>query len=171
MKKLDGQDIFEIPAAPEALQAILDAGRRIHVTTDAIDTIVSDRLGLHRSDLRCLHLLRYGCVTPRDIALQTGLTSGSVTALLDRLEIAGFIERRRSLSDRRSVEIALPPEQQAKMSAVYDELVGAFTAHFVGRSQLEIDRVAAALDDFASALEDGAARLSPRCPTAADGKI
>lgn len=148
----------------------MDAGRRIHVATDAIDTIVCDRLGLHRSDLRCLHLLKYGSVTPRDIALQTGLTSGSVTALLDRLEAAGFIERRRSLSDRRSVEIALPPEQQAKISTLYGELVGALTARFVGRSQVEIDRAAAALDDFASALEDGAARLSPCCPGGANNK-
>lgn len=163
MKKLDGQDSFGV-AVPEELQAIMDAGRRIHAATDAIDTIVCDLLGLHRSDLRCLHLLKDRNVTPRDIALQTGLTSGSVTALLDRLETAGFIERRRSLLDRRSVEIAMPPEQLARMSALYGELVGALTARFVGRSQVEIDQAAKTLDDFASALEEGAERLAPRCP-------
>ncbi len=166
MKKLDGQDTFDLAGAPEELRAIMAAGRRIHAATDAVDTIVCDRLGLHRSDLRCLHILKDGSMTPRDVGQQTGLTSGSVTALLDRLEGAGFIERRRSVTDRRSVEIALSPEQEARMSALYEEIIGALTSRFLGRTEAEIDVAAQALGDFAAALEDGADRMKRHCSAA-----
>lgn len=146
----------------EHLQAIMTAGRRIHEAIDTIDTLVSAQLGVHRSDLRCLHMLETGPTTPGEVAARTGLTSGSVTALLDRLEGAGFVERRRSCADRRSVELAMPECRLAEIRAVYGEIETAMRRFFEARPVDEVAETGRALGTFADALEGFAADVA--CP-------
>jgi DNA-binding MarR family transcriptional regulator len=62
--------------------------------------------GLNATDMECLRLLfAKGTATPSELARQTGLTSGATTAMLDRLERVGLIERRRNPADRRGTLI------------------------------------------------------------------
>jgi DNA-binding MarR family transcriptional regulator len=146
----------------ESLQAIMTAGRHIHEAVDTVDVIVAERLGVHRNDLRCLHLLESGPLTPGAVGVHTRLTSGSVTALLDRLEGAGFVERRRSLADRRSVEIAMPEARLAELRGVYDEIQQAIRGYFIGKDVAELNETARALEMFADALGVYARRAG--CP-------
>jgi DNA-binding MarR family transcriptional regulator len=141
------------------MQAIIDAGRQVKVAVDELDKLASERLGVHCGDLRCLRLLEKGPATPGDVGCATGLTSGSVTALLDRLEGAGFIERRRSESDRRSVELALPDDRRTRLLSVGDQIEASIAAHFAGRNAGELESVAAILTDFAAALQRAGAGL------------
>jgi DNA-binding MarR family transcriptional regulator len=63
-------------------------------------------VGLHASDLRCLDLLlQRGPLTAGRLAELTGLTTGSMTALIDRLEKAGYVQRGKDPHDRRRVVI------------------------------------------------------------------
>lgn len=65
---------------------------------------VGEKVGLHVTDLRCLDLLlSAGPVTAGRIAEWTGLSTGSVTAVIDRLERAGYVRRARDPHDRRRV--------------------------------------------------------------------
>lgn len=137
----------------EHLQAIMNAGRRIHEAVDGIDMIIADRLGINRTDLRCLHLLETGPRTPGEIAAHTRLTSGSVTALLDRLEGAGFIERCRSCADRRSVMIVMPQARVDELREIYGEIGIAIRDHFAGHDADALAGTARGLVDFARALE------------------
>ena len=146
------------------LQAILAAGRHIHAAVDTIDALVSVRLGVHRNDLRCLHLLQKGPATPAQVAGYTGLTSGSVTALIDRLETGGLVERRRSVSDRRSVEVAIPQARVAEIGAHRSEIEQAIRDHFSTRPAAEIADTAVALDRFADFLDAFALRFAVGCP-------
>jgi DNA-binding MarR family transcriptional regulator len=69
-----------------------------------ISDLVAARVGLNSSDLECLDLLYLaGATTAGRLAAHTGLTSGATTAVIDRLERAGFVHRRRDRSDRRLV--------------------------------------------------------------------
>lgn len=71
---------------------------------------VSERAGLNITDSECLRLLfAKGVATPSELARYTGLTSGAATAMLDRLEKAGLIERRPNPKDRRGTLI-IPAE-------------------------------------------------------------
>ena len=65
--------------------------------------------GIHPTDFRCMGYLlaRNEPASPREIIAYLGLTSGAGTALLDRLEKAGFVRRERHPKDRRSVLIVL----------------------------------------------------------------
>lgn len=59
-----------------------------------------------------------GDVTPSQIGTFTGLTSGSVTSVLDRLEAAAFVVRKRSTTDRRVVVVSLRPGARQKLAAM-----------------------------------------------------
>ncbi len=135
------------------LQAIMNAGRQIHEAVDTIDMIIADRLGIHRTDLRCLHLLEMAPRTPGEIAARTRLTSGAVTALLDRLETAGLIDRCRSCADRRSVMIVMPDAQIAALRTLYSEIGAMIRDHFAGHDAGTLAETARGLDQFARALE------------------
>jgi DNA-binding MarR family transcriptional regulator len=160
-KKLDGQDTLHTSAE---LQKILDAGRRIHAAIDTIDALFADRLGVNRNDLRCLHLLEQHPATPGEIAAHTRLTSGSVTALVDRLEACGMVERCRSVADRRSVAIAMTEGRLAEMRALIAEIEAVVRVEYGGFSLAELAVASAALDQFIAVLGRIADRLDPAAP-------
>ncbi len=85
----------------------------------------SQRLGLGGTDVRFLTLLdRHGPLTPGRLAALTGLTTGSVTGVIDRLERAGFVGRERDDADRRKVRVVPLPEAAARLAAEWqDDLV------------------------------------------------
>lgn len=70
--------------------------------------LIGERLGLNVTDMECMALLFHkGLASPSELAAVTGLTSGATTAMLDRLEKSGMIERRPNLKDRRGTLIVL----------------------------------------------------------------
>ena len=90
---------------------------------------VADKLGLHPTDMQFLNLLDLlGPMTPGALAQCSGLSSGGVTVVLDRLEHAGYIRRSSNPSDRRSVLVGLVPARQKKVTANYDPVQQQFEA-------------------------------------------
>lgn len=85
--------------------------RAFQRAVDQGDDEIARLLGLNRTDLRCLDgLLQNGPSTPGRLATDLGLTTGSVTAMLDRMEKGGFITRTPDPTDRRKVVIQATPE-------------------------------------------------------------
>jgi DNA-binding MarR family transcriptional regulator len=81
-----------------------NAVREMAAQTVVTSQMVAGHFGLHTTDLRVLDIIYMrGQVTAGDLAKATGLTSGSVTALIDRLSNAGYVERRDDDTDRRKV--------------------------------------------------------------------
>jgi len=77
-------------------------------------------LGINVTDMACLALIfSKGLATPSDLARYTGLTSGATTAMLDRLEKAHLIERRRNPQDRRSTLIVLTNERTKEVGDMF----------------------------------------------------
>src|SRR3954451_13966840 len=72
----------------------------------AFDAVAAARLGLSLTDLRCLDIVEgRGGVTAGELSSASGLTTGAVTAVIDRLERAGFARRVRDDKDRRKVNV------------------------------------------------------------------
>jgi DNA-binding MarR family transcriptional regulator len=87
----------------QALGAEVRAYQR---AVDAFDETAAELLGVNRTDMRCLDiLLERGEATPGQLAEAVGLTSGSVTAMLDRLERGGLVQRTPDASDRRRLVV------------------------------------------------------------------
>jgi len=106
-----------------ALQAMIEAQRSAQVASDQMDEAFAALLGVNRTDMRCLDIAhRRGQVTAGDLAREAGLTSGAVTALLDRMERAGYLRRQPDPLDRRKVQV-VPTEQIVKLAdAIYGQI-------------------------------------------------
>lgn len=147
-------------ADSQNLEAVIMAGRRIHAAIDAIDYAIAEHLGVHRNDLRALNLLEEGPLSPRIIADRVGLTSGSVTALIDRLEKAGFVERRPSKTDRRSIEVGITPHRYAEIGMLYRQCADGLMHRFGDQTGNKLQVSAAVLSEFAAAMEQVAESLT-----------
>ena len=92
-------------ARERLLDELAGVSRRYIASYALFNQAVADHLGLHPTDLQCLNLLTLegGPVTSGRIAEMTGLTTGSATRLVDRLEKAGYVVRERDVQDRRRV--------------------------------------------------------------------
>jgi DNA-binding MarR family transcriptional regulator len=100
---------------------IMMAARENGISSVLFRNAIGRKLGLNVTDTECLSLLSIkGISTPTELARYTGLTTGSATAMLDRLEKAEFIRRKPNPKDRRSVII--------EISKQYTETVGPFIA-------------------------------------------
>ncbi|MFI0090274.1 MarR family winged helix-turn-helix transcriptional regulator [Streptomyces bobili] len=101
---------------------------------------VADRLGLHPTDLQCLNLLSLERepVTTGRVAELTGLTTGSATRLVDRLEKAGYVVRERDAADRRRVLVAAVPERIAEFGRTWERLGGDWSPLFEDLDDAEL---------------------------------
>lgn len=86
--------------------------RRAGSVMQLLGATAADRLGINVTDLNCLNILALsGQLTAGELARATGLTTASITGVLDRLEAAGFVRRERDPADRRRVVVRLEAER------------------------------------------------------------
>lgn len=117
------------------LTRIGDLSRQSQSATDLFDERVSEFLGINRTDGRCLDIIgRHGKVSAGQLSIEAGLTTGAVTAVIDRLEASGYVQRIRDPLDRRKIWVECTPhtnELTETIFGVYDMLgpimMGRFT--------------------------------------------
>jgi len=88
----------------------------------------ADRIGINATDLNCLNILSFsGQLTAGELAKATGLTTASITGVIDRLEDAGFVHRERDAADRRRVVVHLDTDRAlATIAPVFGPMLGAW---------------------------------------------
>jgi DNA-binding MarR family transcriptional regulator len=88
--------------------AFATAMRRTGSLMQLMGQAAADRIGINNTDLNCLNILSFsGHMTAGELAKATGLTTASITGVIDRLEEAGFVRRERDPHDRRRVVVRL----------------------------------------------------------------
>ena len=98
---------------------------------------VASRFGLSPADLETLDLLdTQGPLTAGRLAELTGLTTGAITGVVDRLEREGLVRRERDAQDRRRVIVHLVPERARAIARLYEPLARAM-AELHGRYTTE----------------------------------
>jgi DNA-binding MarR family transcriptional regulator len=105
------------------LQRLDETLRKVGAQSVLISDLVATRVGLNSTDLECLDLLYLaGVTTAGTLAKHTGLTTGATTAVIDRLERAGFVRRRRDVDDRRCVLVEVLPSSAGRIQPFYAPL-------------------------------------------------
>lgn len=100
---------------------------------------ISQQAGLNATDAECLdYLMEMGPSTAGALAQVTGLTTGAVTSLIDRLERSGFVKRAADPNDRRKVIVSLIPERKAGITARYARLAAAVQEFLSSYSKKEL---------------------------------
>lgn len=98
--------------------------RRFRVQMGFFEQAVAERLGMNRTDLHVIALLHdAGSMTAGEVAQATNLTTGAVTAVIDRLERSGWARRERDPADRRRVVVKLAPERRRQIAQVFHPML------------------------------------------------
>jgi DNA-binding MarR family transcriptional regulator len=105
------------------MEELEHAMRRSSAQGTMFGQTVANRVGLSNSDMDCLDfVILEGRVTAGRLAEVTGLTTGAITGVVDRLEQAGLVRRERDDNDRRKVFIVPVSESVAKIGKFYEHL-------------------------------------------------
>ena len=116
-----GSDAPEGPSESEAVSApSIEFERALNARVVLFHEAVAGRLGLNPTDLKCLDLMAGDkSVSPGRLAELSGLTTGAITGVLDRLEAAGMVRRELDPVDRRRFTVRLLPDRLAELDAMY----------------------------------------------------
>jgi DNA-binding MarR family transcriptional regulator len=149
------------------IQTLLLEIRSAKAALDEVDDVFADYIGVNRTDARCLEILdREGPMAAGDIARTVGLTTGAVTAVLDRLEAVGYARRRHDADDRRRILIEITPRFRSLGADAYAADEEALRELLDDYNDRELDR----LIDFHARIRDlGASRLE-QLRTLRDGR-
>jgi DNA-binding MarR family transcriptional regulator len=108
------------PGRAALLAALNAAMRKASAQGVLYSATVAARLKLASSDLECLDIVVLeGAVTAGRLAAATGLTTGAITGVIDRLERAGFARRERDAVDRRKVLVRAEPAALRRIAPLY----------------------------------------------------
>ena len=134
-----GPTLSRPKARAALLQELEHAMRRSSAQGVIFGQTVANSAGISGSDLECLDFLNLeGRVTAGRLAEVTGLTTGAITGVVDRLEKAGLVRRERDESDRRKVFIATVPENIAKVGKFYEHMQRAMQKAFESYTDAEL---------------------------------
>jgi len=116
---------------PERAQLAAAFGAAIRRTGSLMQLMgqaAADQIGINATDLNCLNILSFsGQMTAGQLAKATGLTTASITGVIDRLEEAGYVRRERDTTDRRRVVIHLVLERAiSNVASVFLPMVRAW---------------------------------------------
>jgi DNA-binding MarR family transcriptional regulator len=127
------------PSREELLQALGHAVRANQRATDAVDEAAQQLLGLNRTDGRCLDILEQnGQMSAGELARQSGLTTGAITAVIDRLERVGYVHRVADPSDRRRVLVGPTPKARKDSWELFGPLAEAVRPLLSGYSNEDL---------------------------------
>ncbi|HKX08838.1 MAG TPA: MarR family transcriptional regulator [Stellaceae bacterium] len=100
---------------------------------------VAARLGVNSTDLECLDfIVMRGAITAGELATLTGLTTGAITGVIDRLEQAGFARRERDGSDRRKVLVRPLPAVAHRIVPLFEPMERAASDALADFSEKEL---------------------------------
>ena len=115
----------------ELLRRLSDLGRKISTQTVFLHQAIAQAIGLNATDTKCLDLIASepdGTVAAGRLSDLTGLTTGAITHILDRLEKRGFVERVRDTEDRRRVFVRVRPGSLEPLLPKYEAIGKAYMA-------------------------------------------
>ncbi len=123
----------------------------------------AERLGLNPTDLRCLALAAAEPgMTASRLAELSGLSSGAITGVLDRLERATLARREADPADRRRILVRPLLDRMAEIDAVYEPLDEAMARVLDRYEPPERSAIGAFIEQAIAVFEDQTARLRAR---------
>lgn len=119
---MENEIIGQEPVADVASRLML-ALRRSSAVGVLHSQAVARRIGINSTDLECLDLIVMGGpATAGEIGRRTGLTSGAVTGLIDRLERQGLVERTADARDRRKVLVKVREDRIGEFAVYFEPM-------------------------------------------------
>lgn len=142
------------------LDAAFNSTRQISSAAVLLHQAVADYFHISASDSRYASILReQGAMTAGELAKLSGLTTGAVTGLIDRLEAAQLVKRIPSPNDRRKVVVVASDERSAELHALFKGLADAARQFLAGYSDHELHLIVRFNTESAKIMQSEAQRL------------
>ena len=125
----------------ELLARLSDLGRIVSTQTVFMHQAIAQTVGLNATDTKCIDLILRepgGSVSAGQLSEMTGLTTGAITHILDRLERRRFVERIRDTEDRRRVYVRVRLESLKPLAPKYEAVGKAYRDLLEGYSSKEL---------------------------------
>jgi DNA-binding MarR family transcriptional regulator len=115
------------PVTDDELFRFAELGREGSTLTVLRHARIAERMGLSGTDHKAFDLVSQaeGPLTAGRIAELTGLSTGAVTGVVDRLEKVGLVRRVRDLEDRRKVLVEVVPGAAERFAPLFESAFGA----------------------------------------------
>jgi DNA-binding MarR family transcriptional regulator len=139
---------------------VFAAARDNGISSVLFRNAIARKLGLNITDWECLSLISIkGISTPTELAHYTGLTSGSMTAMLDRLESAQYIRRKTNPDDRRGVLIEITQKWTETAEPLVRSVQQAHAELIASYSDSELETIADFLRHFTNNVIESTKRI------------
>ena len=129
-----------MPEKEEIIESLHEMGRKFSDITLLLHELIAQNAGLAGADHKYLSILgQKGAMTAGEFAQKTGLTTGAITGVIDRLEKRGLARRKRDKLDRRKVVIEANNEKALKLlGPSFGKLQGKLAALYSQYSEEEL---------------------------------
>lgn len=142
------------------MENLLRAVRELYGAIERFDAAAAGRLGVDRSGLRAINAMERGAISAGALSEQLGLTTGAVTALLDRLEVAGHIQRTVVLSDARRRDADLSSRTRKSANVVYSQLAKSIENNISELPEKKREVILQGLLSLAAAFDSASVKLT-----------
>lgn len=155
-------DQRQAPQRDAVIERFAQLGRQLSQATVLFHEHIAEHVGLSATDHKCLDLAVQAerPLTAGQIAELSGLSTGAVTGVIDRLERAGFVRRVRDPHDRRKVLVEVSRGSLARYGNAYDGLWSALDSSLTGYTDDEIDAIERFVLTMVRALRGEAEKLA-----------
>jgi MarR family transcriptional regulator, organic hydroperoxide resistance regulator len=121
------------------LGELMASGRNLSRTSLLFRHVIAEKAGIHVTDAECIDfLLEAGAATAGELAKMAGLTTGAMTAAIDRLENAGFVRRARDPGDRWKVIVKPVMEEIGRFIPFYESMARDVSSLYAGYAGAEL---------------------------------
>lgn len=120
-------------------QQVMEDARAYRISWVLYRHMVARTLGVNVTDMECLSLVYFnGLAKPSELSAYTGLSTGSTTAMIDRLIKNGLVQRTPNPNDKRSTLVVMTKDGAAKIEALFKPARGAQKDLLAGYSEQEM---------------------------------
>jgi DNA-binding MarR family transcriptional regulator len=138
------------------VESLYDANRHLSTWTVMLHSAIAEQVGLNITDHKCLDILNdQGAMTAGQLSEVTGLTTGAVTGVIDRLENSGYVRRERDPNDRRRV-IVQPVAETANrnLGPIFERLLDRYRPVIAQYSEDELRSVLRFIENSVLFIQD-----------------
>jgi DNA-binding MarR family transcriptional regulator len=125
------------------MKRLMWQARRLSSISTLYSMATAEHLGMNLSDMLCLGILAgAGPITAGQLATLIGLSTGSVTGLVDRLERLDLVRRERDEEDRRRIVLHLNTSRAQEISQAFVPMLEAGWENLEQFTDEELDAIA-----------------------------
>src|SRR5476649_72947 len=111
---------MRVENSSELKRQVVIGGRESGISYTLFRNAIGKNLGLYSTDFEGLDLIFYrGATTPSELSKYTGLSSGSTTVMIDRLEKSSLVRRQSNPNDRRGTLVVIDEDAACKIGPLF----------------------------------------------------